>query len=466
MVVSVSLSRNESINQVLKHIHFIAIGGAAMHNMALALHQNGFKVTGSDDEIKEPSLSRLRTAGLLPAEIGWFTEKIDVRPDLIVLGMHARADNPELLRTQELGIRVVSFPEFLYEHSKNKVRVVIGGSHGKTSITSMVMHVLRSCEKYFDYMVGSTVQGFDTMVQLTTDAPVIILEGDEYLSSPIDRRPKFHLYKADIGLISGIAWDHINVFPTFDNYVEQFRIFADGIPETGTLIWYEGDNDLADVTITQSGKKELIGYHVPNHEILNGTTTVIHDGLSYEVSVFGRHNLANMEGARLICEKLGVSGARFYEEIRSFKGAGRRLELVAKNSSQSVFRDFAHSPSKLKATIAAVKEQFPYRKLIACFELHTFSSLSDAFLDQYEGTMTDADVAMVYFNPDVIAHKKIKPISAERVLESFKRPDIQVYTDPNQLSNSIKNAFGTDAVLLMMSSGSFDGIKLDGFLNQ
>ncbi|MFM7079155.1 MAG: UDP-N-acetylmuramate--L-alanine ligase [Bacteroidota bacterium] len=450
----------------MKHIHFIAIGGAAMHNMALALHQNGFHVTGSDDEIKEPSLSRLRVAGLLPPEIGWFPEKINARPEMIVLGMHARADNPELLRAQELGIRVVSFPEFLYEHSKNKLRVVIGGSHGKTSITSMVMHVLRSCEMDFDYMVGSTVQGFDTMVRLTADAPVIILEGDEYLSSPIDRRPKFHLYKADIGLISGIAWDHINVFPTYDNYVEQFRIFANGIPESGTLIWYEGDNDLAEVASTQSGKKELIGYHVPTHEILNGTTTVIHQGVSYELSVFGRHNLANMEGARLICEKLGVSGTRFYETIKSFKGAGRRLELVVKNSSQGIFRDFAHSPSKLKATISAVKEQFPDRKLIACFELHTFSSLNDAFLDQYGDTMTEADVPMVYFNPDVIAHKKIKPISAERVLESFNRPDIEVHTDPNTLSDSIMKAFGTDSVLLMMSSGSFDGIKLDDFLTQ
>lgn len=437
-----------------------------MHNMALALHQNGFHVTGSDDEIKEPSLSRLRVAGLLPPEIGWFPEKINARPEMIVLGMHARADNPELLRAQELGIRVVSFPEFLYEHSKNKLRVVIGGSHGKTSITSMVMHVLRSCEMDFDYMVGSTVQGFDTMVRLTADAPVIILEGDEYLSSPIDRRPKFHLYKADIGLISGIAWDHINVFPTYDNYVEQFRIFANGIPESGTLIWYEGDNDLAEVASTQSGKKELIGYHVPTHEILNGTTIVIHQAVSYELSVFGRHNLANMEGARLICEKLGVSGTRFYEAIKSFNGAGRRLELVVKNSSQAIFRDFAHSPSKLKATISAVKEQFPDRKLVACFELHTFSSLNDAFLDQYANTMTEADVAMVYFNPDVIAHKKIKPISAERVLESFNRPDIEVHTDPNTLSDSIMKAFGTDSVLLMMSSGSFDGIKLDDFLKQ
>lgn len=458
----------ESVNPshpTLKHIHFIAIGGAAMHNMALALHQNGFHVTGSDDEIKEPSLSRLRSAGLLPSEIGWFPEKIESRPDMIVLGMHARADNPELLRAKELDIRVVSFPEYLYEHSKDKLRVVIGGSHGKTSITSMIMHVLRACEIDFDYMVGSTVQGFDTMVRLTADAPVIILEGDEYLSSPIDRRPKFHLYQADIGLISGIAWDHINVFPTFDSYVDQFRIFAAGIPDRGSLIWFGDDIELEKIATGQIGKKELIRYGVPDYEISDGVTSVHHSGKTYEVSVFGKHNLANMEGARFVCGKLGISDDRFYESIRSFKGAGRRLELVAKNASQAVFRDFAHSPSKLKATISAVKEQFQDRKLIACFELHTFSSLNEAFLNQYEGTMNEADVANVYFNPEVIAHKKIKPIDVGTVLQSFGKAGLQVFTDPKTLRSSILKEFGPGSVLLMMSSGSFDGVRPDDFLS-
>lgn len=316
----------------------------------------------------------------------------------------------------------------------------------------------------FDYMVGSTVQGFDTMVRLTAEAPVIILEGDEYLSSPIDRRPKFHLYHADIGLISGIAWDHINVFPTFESYVDQFRIFAEGIPNNGSLIWYGGDIELEQIATQQIGKKELIKYSAPFYEISNGVTSVQHDGTTYEVAVFGKHNLANMEGARIVCGKLGISDARFYDAIRTFKGAGRRLELVAKNTTQAVFRDFAHSPSKLKATISAVKEQFPDRKLIACFELHTFSSLNEAFLSQYENTMDESDVAMVYFNPDVIAHKKIKPIIPKQVMDCFGKQDMLVFTDPNVLLSSILATFGPNSVLLMMSSGSFDGIKLEEIL--
>jgi UDP-N-acetylmuramate: L-alanyl-gamma-D-glutamyl-meso-diaminopimelate ligase len=448
----------------LKHIHFIAIGGAAMHNMALALHKNGFRITGSDDEIKEPSLTRLKIAGLLPESIGWFPEKIEARPDLIILGMHARADNPELIKAQELGLPVMSFPEYLYEHSKNKTRVVIGGSHGKTSITSMVMHALRECGIDFDYMVGSTVAGFDTMVRLTDEAPYIILEGDEYLSSPVDRRPKFHLYCADIALVSGIAWDHINVFPTFENYVDQFRIFINNIPETGTLVWFGGDQELASITESVADKIELIKYDVPQHEIVDGSTIVEFNGSNYQLEVFGRHNLANLEGARQICLKLGIGGDAFYKAMTFFKGAGRRLEKVAETKEQIVFRDFAHSPSKLKATVGAVKEQFPNRKIIACFELHTFSSLSDSFLEQYSNTMEAADVALVYFNPDVIAHKKIKPISAERVQDSFGMSNLDVLTDPKELSSRISMHFQGKSVLLLMSSGSFDGLKMDQFI--
>ncbi|MFZ9942205.1 MAG: UDP-N-acetylmuramate--L-alanine ligase [Bacteroidia bacterium] len=453
-------------SDTLKHIHFIAIGGAAMHNLALALHENGNRVTGSDDEIKEPSLSRLQNAGLLPDSIGWYPEKLDARPDVVILGMHARADNPELLRAVELSLKVMSFPEFLYEHSTNKKRVVIGGSHGKTTITSMVMHVLREAQVDFDYMVGSTVQGFTTMVRLTHTAPVIILEGDEYLSSPIDRRPKFHLYQADIGLISGIAWDHINVFPTFENYVEQFRIFAAGIPTTGSLIYFNEDESLATIVNDLKARIPTISYGVPKYRIENGVSIVEVDGTAMPVAVFGKHNLANLEAARNVCGLLGVKPIDFYRFAQSFKGAGRRLEMVGEDSNRTLFRDFAHSPSKLKATISAVREQYPDRKLVACFELHTFSSLSDGFLDQYAGTMSEADVAIVYFNPEVIAHKKVKPISADRVRHSFKKPGLMVFTNPDDLNQFLLSQFNPSSVMTMMSSGTFDGIDLSGLLKQ
>jgi UDP-N-acetylmuramate: L-alanyl-gamma-D-glutamyl-meso-diaminopimelate ligase len=446
------------------HIHFIAIGGAAMHNLALALHENGNLVTGSDDEIKEPSYSRLKAAGLLPETIGWHPSKLESRPDIVILGMHARADNPELSKAMELGIKVMSFPEYLYEHSKNKLRVVIGGSHGKTTITSMVMHVLREAGKEFDYMVGSTIQGFNTMVKLSDSAPVIVLEGDEYLSSPIDRRPKFHLYKADIGLISGIAWDHINVFPTFENYVDQFRIFAKEIPKNGTLICYSGDEHLSEIAKENVSDKSVLSYGVPEFNIEEGLTAIEFEGITYSVSVFGRHNLANLEGARSVCELLGVQASDFYRFVGSFKGAGRRMELVVADSSRAIYRDFAHSPSKLKATIAAVKEQFPNKKLIACFELHTFSSLNDSFLDQYASTMDSADVPIVYFNPEVIAHKKLKPITIDQVRSAFAISSLDVHTHPSALREKISNEFCNDSVLLMMSSGSFDGVDVAGFM--
>jgi len=446
------------------HIHFIAIGGAAMHNLALALHENGNLVTGSDDEIKEPSYSRLKAAGLLPETIGWHPSKLESRPDIVILGMHARADNPELSKAMELGIKVMSFPEYLYEHSKNKLRVVIGGSHGKTTITSMVMHVLREAGKEFDYMVGSTIQGFNTMVKLSDSAPVIVLEGDEYLSSPIDRRPKFHLYKADIGLISGIAWDHINVFPTFENYVDQFRIFAKEIPKNGTLICYSGDEHLSEIAKENVSDKSVLSYGVPEFNIEEGLTAIEFEGISYSVSVFGRHNLANLEGARSVCELLGVQASDFYRFAGSFKGAGRRMELVVADSSRAIYRDFAHSPSKLKATIAAVKEQFPNKKLIACFELHTFSSLNDSFLDQYASTMDSADVPIVYFNPEVIAHKKLKPITIDQVRSAFAISSLDVHTHPSALREKISNEFCKDSVLLMMSSGSFDGVDVASLL--
>ncbi len=441
-------------------IHFIAIGGAAMHNLALALYSKGYNVTGSDDEISEPSKSRLDRVGLLPSEMGWYPEKITADIDAIILGMHARIDNPELVRAKELGLKIFSYPEYLYEQSKDKRRVVIGGSHGKTSITAMILHVLSGCNMQFDYMVGSQLEGFDTMVRLSHDAPVIILEGDEYLSSPIDRRPKFHLYHADIALLSGIAWDHINVFPTFDNYVEQFRIFVRQLPADGTLVYCENDNEVVGASIEANVGVNKIGYTVPAHEIRDGITYLQTDAGEISLMVFGKHNLMNLEGARNVCNQLGVTNEQFYQAISTFKGAARRLELVSRSNERIVYKDFAHSPSKLKATIAAVKEQFTKRGLIACMELHTFSSLNATFLDEYANSMDMADEAIVYFNAHTIEHKKLPPITVEQVRKSFAREDIIVIDTTEALKSHLDSIPKNGDVMLMMSSGTFDGLDL------
>ena len=358
------------------NIHLIAIGGSAMHNMALALHHKGFKVSGSDDAIFEPSKTRLDKHGLLPAEIGWFDKKITSDLDAIILGMHARIDNPELAKAKELGMPIFSYPEYIYEQSKNKKRVVIGGSHGKTSITAMILHVLQNLNIDCDYMVGAQLEGFDTMVKLTYEAPIIILEGDEYLSSPIDRRPKFHLYQPHIAVLSGIAWDHINVFPTFEMYVDQFRIFKNMV--TDTLIYCSEDKHL-NTLAKEDTKCKLIPYSTPKHSIANGITTLENT----ELLIFGNHNLQNLNAAKLVCKELGVSDKDFYKQIATFKGASNRLELVKKIESSAIYTDFAHSPSKLKATSSAMKKQFKDRKLVACMELYTFTSLHNDFLKQY-----------------------------------------------------------------------------------
>ena len=442
-----------------KHFHFIAIGGAAMHNLALALQKNGYTITGSDDEIMEPSLSRLKEAGILPEKEGWFPEKIVAGLDGVILGMHAREDNPELVRSLSLGIPVFSFPEFLFEHSKNKKRVVIGGSHGKTTITSMILHVLQLQNFDFDYMVGAKIEGFETMVRLS-DAPLIILEGDEYLSSAVDRRPKFHLYKGDIGLLSGIAWDHINVFPTFENYLDQFRIFADNIPSDGKLIYCFDDSEVNRIVKESKSAAGKISYTIPKNEIIDGITYLLTPFGKIQLSIFGEHNLLNLEGARIVCNELGIKDEFFYKSISSFKGAMKRLELLAKNNSIAVYKDFAHSPSKLKATINAVRQQFPNRKLIACMELHTFSSLNENFLDQYAGTMDDADVALVYFNPHTVEHKKLKPVTEGIVKNAFKNSRIKVFTSSLELQKDLFSLAGSESVFLLMSSGNFDGMDM------
>jgi UDP-N-acetylmuramate: L-alanyl-gamma-D-glutamyl-meso-diaminopimelate ligase len=449
-------------------VHFIAIGGSAMHNLALALHKKGYVVTGSDDEINEPSKSRLAKYNLLPRAEGWFPEMIDEKIDAIVLGMHAREDNPELKNARKLGLKIFSYPEYLYEQSKNKTRVVIGGSHGKTTITAMILHVLKFHNKNFDYMVGAQLEGFDTMVKLSDDAPVIILEGDEYLSSPIDRRPKFHLYHPHIALLSGIAWDHINVFPTFENYIEQFKIFIDLIEENGSLIFCENDHHVK--SLADQSKKSInkIPYEIPNYEIKNGITFLQTANLNFSVQleIFGEHNLMNLEGARIVCNQIRINDSDFYKAISSFKGASKRLELVAKNENVAIYKDFAHSPSKLKATIHAVKQQYESRTIIACMELHTFSSLNEKFLEQYKDSMNDADEAIVYFNPHTIEHKKLKSISEEQVKNAFANKAMLVFTDSEKMKKHLLQTKKNNSVLLLMSSGNFDGIDFNKLTEQ
>lgn len=437
-----------------------------MHNLALALHHKGYVVSGSDDEVFEPSKGRLDKYGLLPEQMGWDETRITAQIDAVILGMHAREDNPELLKAQELGLKIFSYPEYIYEQTKDKTRVVIGGSHGKTSITAMILHVLNKCNVETDYMVGAQLEGFETMVKLTASAPVVILEGDEYLSSPIDRRPKFHLYKPNIALLSGIAWDHVNVFPTFDNYVEQFRIFADLIEPNGKLIYSVDDKEVAIVADECENAIEKIPYSVPARKTENGVTSLLVGDGVIPLKVFGNHNLMNLNGARLVCNSIGVSDADFYDAIQDFAGASKRLELIAEAETTSVYKDFAHSPSKLKATTSAVKNQFGNRSLVACMELHTFSSLNQKFLSQYEGCMNKPDVSVVYFNPKTLEHKKLPPLSSEDVKSAFKRDDLLVFTESEALVSWLQGQTWKDKNLLLMSSGNFGGLNLNQLAEQ
>ncbi len=447
------------------NIHFIAIGGSAMHNLAIALHRKGYKVTGSDDEIFEPSRTRLEREGILPKVLGWDASKITLALDAVILGMHAHEDNPELIKAKELGLRIFSYPEYLYEQSKDKTRVVIGGSHGKTTITSMILHVLQNLNKEVDYMVGAQLQGFDCMVKLTESAPIMVIEGDEYLTSPIDRRPKFHLYMPDIALISGIAWDHFNVFPTFQNYIHQFEIFASLVPKDGWLIYCNEDLEVKRVS-----EKALcvnkFPYSVPNHRINGEQTIIVHNQKEYPLQVFGKHNLMNLNGARLVCNQLGVSDEDFYSQIQNFSGASKRLECIAKKSDAIVFKDFAHSPSKLKATIQAVKEQYPNRRLVACMELHTYSSLNTGFLSQYKDCMELADVAVVFYSKHALELKRLPMLLKEDILSSFNRKDIHVFSNTADLQSWLRALDFSNTNLLLMSSGNFDGISLDIFAQE
>ena len=441
------------------NIHILACGGAVMHNIALALHQLGHTITGSDDEIFEPALSRLKQAGICPEAFGWFPEKITNELDFIILGMHARADNPELLKAQSLGLKIYSFPDYVYEHAKNKTRVVIGGSHGKTTTTAMIMHVLKTLGKSFDYLVGSQLEGFDTMVKFS-DAPIMIIEGDEYLTSPLDRVPKFLKYHPHIAMLTGIAWDHINVFPTWENYVEQFHLFIQSIEKDGVLVYFNGDENLC--ALAKNSSSKCLPYNTPFYHIRNNKV-VVGKNERHTLEIFGEHNLQNAEGACKVCQELGISEDNFYQALSSFKGTAKRLEKVHQTKQLTVFRDFAHSPSKLKATIQAVRAQFPMHQLVSVFELHTFSSLNKQFLPQYAHCMDDSNIAMVYFNPEVIAHKKLEPIEKQDVILGFG-PQVSAVSEIQTLKSKVSDVISlseqTPTVLLLMSSGNFDNTQL------
>ena len=442
-------------------IHFIAIGGAAMHNLALALHQKGYQITGSDDAIFEPSKSRLQAKGLLPEVLGWFPEKINQNLEAIILGMHAKADNPELLKAQELGLKIYSYPEFLFEQSKNKTRVVIGGSHGKTTITSMILHVMHYHNIEVDYMVGAQLEGFDTMVHLTHTNDFIVFEGDEYLSSPIDRRPKFHLYQPNIALLSGIAWDHINVFPTMENYVEQFEIFINKIIKGGILVYNEEDQTVKNLAENTENTIRRLPYQTPSYTVENGVTLLDTPDGPMPIEVFGAHNLNNLAGAKWICQNMGVDEADFYEAIATFKGASKRLEKLGENKTTVAYKDFAHSPSKVKATTQAVKAQYPSKKLIACLELHTYSSLNADFLKEYQNALDAADVAVVFYSPEAVQIKKLDSVSHEQIAEAFQRQDLVIFTEPQAFQDYLYAQDFDNVALLLMSSGNYGGLNFE-----
>ena len=444
-------------------VHFIAIGGSAMHNLAIALCQKGITVTGSDDEIFDPAKSRLERYGLLPKEFGWHPERITPDLDAVVLGMHARIDNPELLRAQELGLKIYSYPEYLYEQSKDKLRIVVGGSHGKTTTTAMILHVLAHCGIEADYMVGAQLKGFEVMVRLSNTAKVMVIEGDEYLTSPIDRRPKFHLYHPNVAIITGIEWDHINVFPTFDIYREQFAQFINLIELKGTLIYCDEDKEVHRVAVENKRTDiQKLPYVCPEHVVENGITylRIPNSEFRTPLMVFGHHNLLNLTAARLACRQVGVTDEQFDEAISTFEGASKRLELVKKNDSCAVYKDFAHAPSKLRATIHAMREQYPGRKLVACMELHTFSSLTQEFLQQYRGAMDEADVRYVYYSKHALQLKKLPDLHPDEVRTAFGG-NVEVFTDSKLMVDNVISLFRNNenpTNLLMMSSGNFDGI--------
>jgi len=432
-----------------------------MHNLAIALHNKGDIITGSDDEIFEPSRSRLDKYGLLPAKWGWDPDIITKDIDTIILGMHAKSDNPELIKAYKLGIKIMSFPEYLYEQTKNKKRIVIAGSHGKTTTTAIIMHVFRVLGIKSDFMVGSQIDGFETMVGLSDEAQIAVFEGDEYLTSALDKRPKFHLYMPDIAVLNGISWDHMNVFPTFENYIDQFKIFVGKISDGGSLIYFDGDAEVKKIALASGDNIKKIPYKVHGYfQNKTGFYAATHNRI-VPVKIFGEHNMQNLSAAREVCLAIGVSEDDFYEAIKTFEGTSKRLQKLKETKNGLIYLDFAHSPSKVKATVEAVVARYPGREIIVCLELHTYSSLNCDFLPLYKGTLANVTVAFVYFNPHAIEIKKLKPLSVETVGKAFGGENIRVYDNSVEMFSYIKAQNYTCPVYLFMSSGDFDGFDIN-----
>ena len=431
-----------------------------MHNLAIALHKQGHLVTGSDDEIFDPARSNLEKYGLLPDRAGWYHDRIQDDLDYIILGMHARKENPELKKARESGIKIYSFPEFMYEQTRNKKRIVIGGSHGKTTTTAMIMHVLKNLSIPHDYLVGSSLDGYETMVDFSSKSEIAVFEGDEYLTSPLDPRPKFHLYHPFLALVTGVAWDHMNVFPTWEIYKEQFRLFAGMVEQGGSYIYFNEDPVLQEIAADLKKDIEMVPYKALDAHIRDGQTYLKVSKRSIPIPVFGKHNLQNMAGAWEVCKRLGISIDDFVSAMQTFTGAGKRLEKIYSDERKIIFRDFAHAPSKVAATVSSVKEQYPGKKLFACLELHTFSSLNKEFLPQYAGSLDKAEEAVVFFNPDVVRHKKLPPITHQDIMKAFEREDLIVYSDLNRLESWYDQVCTKEGIVLMMSSGNFKGLRL------
>jgi len=450
---------SESTHQ--EKIHFISIGGAAMHSLAMALHASGCWITGSDDEIREPSRSRLENAGLLPDRTGWDPARIT--PDLgaVILGMHARKDNPELKRARELGLPVFSFPEFLFERTRNKKRVVIGGSHGKTTVTSILIHVLKHAGMKCDFLAGASIEGFDNMAALSDETDLAVFEGDEYLSSALDPRPKFHLYRPHVAVITGIAWDHVNVFPSYEKYMEQFRIFAEMIEHSGSLIYCLEDTEVQKIAEASRSDIRKTGYSTHPYLVEDGRFFLIQNGeRKIPLNLFGSHNMQNISAAEKVCSELGVSEEIFYEAVQDFKGAARRLQVLRETGDSAIYLDFAHAPSKVRGTVKAMRELHPGRRLIVCLELHTYSSLSASFLPQYQDTLKPADEAVVFFDPAAADLKRLKRLTAREIEQGFGRTDLRVIDSTDSLRSWILSLDLRNSDLLFMSSGSFGGLDL------
>ncbi len=447
-------------------VHFISIGGSVMHQLAIALYKKGYNITGTDDEIFEPAAGNLAEFGLLPTKIGWNPDLITADLDAVILGMHAKENNPELLKAIELGLAIYSFPEYIFQESKQKKRIVVGGSHGKTTTTSMIMHALKELNKDFDYLVGAKLAGFEQSVNIT-DAPIIVCEGDEYPASAIERKPKFHFLYPHTAILTGIAWDHINVFPTFDFYLEQFVIFMNRI-ETGGVLIFNAEDTVLNKLVEDNKRADIryIPYGVPKHFIENGLTTVTIYDASGLLSVFGNHNLMNLHAAYFACAELGVSAQDFIKVMANFTGASKRLELLASNDHINVYRDFAHAPSKVKATVEAVKKQYPQRTLFGILELHTFSSLNEAFMEQYNGAFDQLDVGVVFYSKHALELKRLPDLAVEKVIQGFNKKGLIVINDKKALADWFEQQDFNHSNILLMSSGNYDGLDIISLAKQ